>query len=129
MEAISAPPNEPLGVRDLYVAAFLDEVPVGCGALREYDHTTAQMRRIFVRAEHRRKHVARTIVAHLVAGARELGYGRIMIETGDRQAPAMALYGGFGFQSIEPFGEHRQDATSRCYELRIGKDGRGPATG
>jgi putative acetyltransferase len=118
-EPMAAPTNDPLGARDLYVAAFIDSSSVACGALRELDRTTAEVRRMYVRPEHRRKRVGDAILAHLVASARELGYERIVVETGNRQGPATALYRHHGFRPIAPFGEHVKDVTSLCYELHI----------
>jgi putative acetyltransferase len=116
---IAAPTNDPPRGRDLYVAAFLGDSPVGCGALREFDRTTAEVRRMYVRPEHRGKRVGRAILLHLVACARKLGYERLILETGNRQAPAIVFYESHGFKRIEPFGEHVSDPTSVCYEMRI----------
>jgi putative acetyltransferase len=120
-QPMPAPTNDPLQGRDLYVAAFLSDSPVGCGALREFDRTTAEVRRMYVRPEHRRKRVGHAILAHLIASARDLGYERLILETGDEQAPAIAFYGNHGFKRIERFGEHVNDKTSLCYELLIGR--------
>jgi putative acetyltransferase len=111
--------NDPLGVRDLYVAAFLDGSPVGCGSLREFDSITGEVRRMYVRPEHRRKHVGGAILAHLIANARKLGYERIIVETGNKQVPAISLYEHHGFRPIELFGEHVDDPSSLCFELRM----------
>lgn len=118
-EPTPPPTNDPPGARDRYVAAFVEGSPVGCGALREFDRITAEVRRMYVRPEHRRKHVGRAILAHLIGSARELGFRRVILETGNRQAPAMAFYEKYGFGRIEPFGEYVNDATSVCYELHI----------
>lgn len=118
-DPMPAPANDPPGARDLYVAAFLDGSPVGCGALREFDSVTGEVRRMYVRPEHRRKHVGGAILAHLISNARRLGYERIVLETGNRQVAAISLYEHHGFTPIEPFGEHVDDVTSLCYELHI----------
>jgi putative acetyltransferase len=128
VEPMPAPTNDPLRSRDLYVAAFLGGSPVGCGALREFDRTTAEVRRMYVRPEHRHKHVGRTILLHLIASARQLGYERLILETGDRQAPAIAFYESHGFKRVEPFGVHINDPTSLCYEMGIGSARGGRAT-
>lgn len=128
VELLGVPTNEPLRARDLYVGAFLGASPVGCGALREFDRVTAELRRMYVRPEHRRKHVGHTILAHLIASARELGYERLVLETGDKQRPAVAFYESHGFTRIKPFGEHVDDGTSLCYELHIGDARPRPAT-
>lgn len=127
-EPTSLPTNDPPGLRDLYVAAFLTGSPVGCGALREFDRSTAEVRRMYVRPEYRRRHVGRAILAHLIASARELGYERIILETGNKQRAAISLYENQGFRPIEPVGEHVNDGTSLCYELQIASARGGPAT-
>ena len=120
------PTNDALRERDLYVAAFLADSPVGCGALREFDRTTAEVRRMYVRPDHRRNHVGQAILAHLIARAREFGYERLILETGNKQASAIAFYEHYGFKRISPFGQHVADNTSICYELHI--DTPGPAS-
>jgi putative acetyltransferase len=119
-QPMAAPGNDRPGARDLYVAAFMDDSPMGCGALREFDSATAEVRRMYVRAPYRRQHVGRAILAHLISAARELGYRRLILETGDRQEPAIAFYENHGFSRIDRFGEHVNDDTSLCYELHIG---------
>jgi putative acetyltransferase len=116
-----APPpgNAPLGPRDLYVAAMLNEVAVACAAIRELDASRGEIRRMYVKREYRRRHVGRTLLLHLVAEASRLGYQRLCLETGDQQKPAMALYERFGFERIAPFGKYVTDPTSVCYELRL----------
>ena len=115
----SLPTNFPLGPRDVYVAAYLGEVPVACGAIREVDSSTAEVQRIYVHRDYRRRHLGQAIVQHLEHEARRLGYTRLLLETGDRQAPAMALYRTLGFKRIAAFGRHVTDPTSVCYERRL----------
>jgi GNAT superfamily N-acetyltransferase len=110
------PKNAPLGARDIYIAAWLLDVPVGCGAIRELDQATAEIQRMYVHRDFRRKQVGRTILTHLENEARRLGYTRLLLETGDRQAPAIALYEATGFRRVPPFGKHVDDPTSVCYE-------------
>jgi putative acetyltransferase len=123
LRSMLAPTNDPPRARDLYVAAFVGGSPVGCGALREFDGTTAEVRRMYVRPEHRRKQVGGAILVHLIRSARELGYERLILETGNRQAPAISFYEHHGFRRIERFGEHINDETSLCYELPIDSAG------
>lgn len=115
------PTNNRLGPRDVYVVAFLDQQPVACGALRELDRNSAEVRRMYVLREHRRNRVAYAVLTHLAAEARRLGYETLRLETGNRQAPAIALYEAFGFRRIPPFGKYKTDPTSVCFELQLEK--------
>jgi GNAT superfamily N-acetyltransferase len=113
------PKNTPLSARDAYVAAFVDDEAVACGALREIDSVTCEVQRMYTSRSHRRRGAARAILSHLHMEARRLGYKRLKVETGNRQMPAMKLYESYGFARIEPFGKYAQDPTSVCYELPV----------
>ena len=113
------PENAPLGPRDVYVIAYSGQEPIACGALRELDPLTAEVRRMYVLREHRRNRSARTMLSHLVTRARHLGYERLLLETGDKQTAAMALYETSGFQRIAPFGRYKDDPTSVCFERHL----------
>ena len=67
--------------------------------------------------------IGRSIVDHLVAAARERGFGRVSIETGTMAAfaPARALYAGAGFQPCGPFADYR-DSPHSCY-MTLALDG------
>jgi putative acetyltransferase len=62
------------------------------------------------------------MLSHLAAEARRLGYERLRLETGRRQAPALALYERFGFHRIAPFGKYIDDPSSVCFELTLEKE-------
>jgi GNAT superfamily N-acetyltransferase len=113
------PRNAPLGTRDVYVVAWVGDVAVACGAIREWDPTTAEIQRMYVHRDYRRKKVGRTMLLYLESEANRLGYTRLLLETGDRQAPAMALYEASGFHRVPPFGGHVNDPTSVCYERHL----------
>jgi GNAT superfamily N-acetyltransferase len=115
------PTNRPLGPRDAYVAAFVDKVPVACGAIHEIDAVTCEVRRMYTSRSHRRRGAARAVLSHLHREARRLGYEHLRLETGNRQTPAMRLYESYGFVRITPFGAYANDPTSVCYELPVGQ--------
>jgi len=113
------PTNEPLGKRDAFVLALIGGKAAGCGALREIDACSAEVRRMFVRRESRRFGVGRAILSELESKARGLGYRQLLLETGFRQAAAIALYESAGFRRIARFGRHVDDPTSVCFEKTL----------
>jgi len=118
--ADSPPPaNAALGVGDVYLVAFDGNTALACGALRRIDATTAEVRRMFVLAHARRRGLARATLAALEDAAIELGYDTLLLETGHRQQPAMALYEATGFTRIPPFGPYVGDPTSVCFGKRL----------
>lgn len=120
----AAPPtNAPPVPRSSFVLASLDDVVVGCGALRPLDASSgrqiAEIKRMFVLRAVRRQGVARAIVVHLLADALGFGFDTVRLETGNRQPEAQALYAALGFRRIAPFGRYVDDPTSVCFEREL----------
>ena len=72
---------------------------VGCGALRELDPSSGEVKSMRTAAAAQRRGVASAVLEHLVAQARGRGYARLYLETGSAGffAPARSLYEKFGF--------------------------------
>lgn len=102
-----------------FLVVYLEGTPVGCGALRRLDADTGELKRMYVAPAVRGTGLGRRLVAALEAEARTLGIRRLVLETGIRQAAALALYRATGFQPIPLYGEYRlSPGTSVC----LGKD-------
>jgi GNAT superfamily N-acetyltransferase len=118
------PTNAPHAPGCIYLVAYDGERPVGMGALRpmpvaageERAPGTAEVRRMFVEAAYRRRGVGRSVLSALERRAATMGYRRLVLETGNRQTPAIALYEASGFRSTEPFGPYEGDPLNRCFE-------------
>ena len=104
--------------RLVFLVARMGNRPVACGAVRELDTATGEIKRMFVRPEHRGQGVARAILAALEARAAELGYSSLRIETGSRQPEAVGLYASAGYVAIPPFGKYAGSPYSHCFEKR-----------
>jgi GNAT superfamily N-acetyltransferase len=100
----------------VFLIAWLDDVPAGCGALKLRAPGTGEVKRMFVRAESRGQGVARAILDELEAAARARGCRRLLVETGWNQPEAIALYQRAGYRSIPCYGEYAGNAYSRCFE-------------
>jgi|SRR5262249_32912421 len=112
-------PEETADGRGTFLVVYRGETPVGCGALRLLDAETAELKRMYVSRPARGKGLGRRILAALEAEARALGVRRLVLETGVRQAAALALYRSTGFHPISLFGEYcLSPETSVC----LGKD-------
>lgn len=87
---------------------------VGCGALRELDPRHGEIKSMRTVMAHRRKGVAREVVAHIIEEARRRSYERLSLETGSMKAfeAAQRLYASFGFVRCPPFGDYREDPNS-----------------
>jgi GNAT superfamily N-acetyltransferase len=69
-----------------------DGLAVTGGAFRRFDEHTAELKRIWTRATHRRRGLARLLLTELERVIDERGYTRIYLTTGSRQPGAKALY-------------------------------------
>lgn len=88
--------------------------PVGCGAIRRLDASTAEIKRMYVAPALRGRGVGWAILAALEQEARRLGVSELVLETGDRLTEALALYERCGFKRIAAFGEYVGSPLSVC---------------
>jgi GNAT superfamily N-acetyltransferase len=102
-----------------FVVARVDGRAVGCGAVRRLDETTVEVKRMYVEPEQRGRGVAKEILRHLEAAARELGAARAVLETGVYQDEAIGLYRRAGYVEVACWGEYATSATSVCFEKMI----------
>ena len=103
--------------RSGFVVAWLDELPVGCGAIRPTDNTkVAEIKRMYVREIARGKGISRQILTALEDIAKEYSYECIILETGIYQTAAIALYEKAGYQRTACYGEYVDNPHSICYE-------------
>lgn len=61
---------------------------------------TAELKRIWTHVAHRRRGLARRVLAELELRARDLGYPRLYLTTGPRQPEAAALYRAAGYTPL-----------------------------
>ena len=115
----SLPTNLPTPPRGTYLLVYDGSKPVGSGALRPIDESTAEIRRVYVLKEYRRHGVARMMLEALEKEATRLQYKSMRLETGNRQTAAMRLYESSGFTQIPPFGPYVNDPISVCYEKPV----------
>ena len=99
----------------VFVVAWVDGDAIGCGGIRQYDATTGEIKRMYVKPEMRRRGISRAVLEELEARARAIGYVRLVLETGVRQPEAIALYESAGYDAIEPYGYYKHEPASRCY--------------
>ncbi|MFB9516321.1 GNAT family N-acetyltransferase [Streptomyces purpureus] len=120
--AMFAPPS------GLYLMAYdADGRAVATGGWRTQDENDegysdgdAELKRMFVIPEARGVGLARRILAALEADARAAGRTRMVLETGDQQPEAIALYTSSGYVPCTKFGLYRDYPNSRCFAKPLG---------
>jgi putative acetyltransferase len=98
------------------VVAFENGIAVGCGAIKEYDEDTVEVKRMYVSPESRKKGIATKILNELEMWAVELSYKKSRLETGKRQPEAIGLYKLNGYKLIPNFGQYAGVENSVCFE-------------
>jgi putative acetyltransferase len=97
------------------IVAYLGEKAVSCGAIRPFDKETMEVKRMFTSLESRGKGIASQILAALENWSQELGYKKCVLETGIRQAEAIALYEKNAYELIPCYGQYLNVENSLCY--------------
>lgn len=94
----------------VFLVAHLDGEPVGCGGWRSHgdDGAVAELKRMYTVPAARGRGVARAVLAAVERSAREQGRKRIILECGDKQPEAIAMYAAAGYARIPNFGYYRE---------------------
>ncbi|MEK4977079.1 GNAT family N-acetyltransferase [Bacillus sp. FSL K6-6540] len=103
----------------LFVVAYHDGQPVGCGAIRPLDAESVEIKRFFVDVPYRNRGVASRILLFLEEQAKTRGYRFSRLETGEPQKESVHFYKKLGYAQIEPFGEYIGCEYSLCFEKSL----------
>jgi putative acetyltransferase len=96
------------------IIAYINNQPVGCGCIKPIDLFTVEIKRMFVLPEHRGKGTAMAIIDELELLAKELSFKRAILETGNRQPEAIAVYKKSGYSIIDNYGPYVNMKSSIC---------------
>jgi GNAT superfamily N-acetyltransferase len=98
------------------VVAYYQEEPVGCGAIKDFEVDAMEVKRMFVKPAFRGKSIASEILAVLEKWTTELGKLKTVLETGNKQPEAIALYLKNGYIQIANYGQYIGVENSLCFE-------------
>lgn len=98
------------------IIAYDNIKPIGCGCFKPYNDATVEIKRMFMRPEYRGKGVSKCLLRELESWAYELGFSRLVLETGKRQPEAIGLYEKYGFKRIKNYGPYVNLSNSICFE-------------
>lgn len=101
------------------VVAYMENKPVGCGAFKEFNLSSVEIKRMFTLPEARAKGIATLILKELENWATQLGYSSSILETGIRQTEAIALYKKNLYNSTPNYGQYAGVKNSMCFEKKI----------
>jgi GNAT superfamily N-acetyltransferase len=94
---------------------------VGCGCFKQHPHgeSTIELKRMYVAPAARGRRIGTQIVGALEQWGRELGFSRAVLETGDRQHEAIALYTRCGYARTPNFPPYDALPASVCMRKNL----------
>lgn len=101
------------------VVLYHEHQPAACGAIKEYEPGTMEVKRMFVPPAHRGKGLASAVLTELETWAAELGYQQCILETGDTMPDAIALYKKNGYLPIPNYGQYVGVKSSVCFGKQL----------
>lgn len=80
---------------------------LGCVGIRESESDACEVKRLYVRADARRRGIGRVLVRAAMDHARAMGYHHMRLTTvPDEMAGVQALYESLGFSESDPYRHH-----------------------
>ena len=104
---------------DTVLIAYSNGLPAGCGCFKKYDDTSAEIKRMFVKNTERGQGIAYKILSELERWAKESGFKDTILETGDKQHEAIALYQKLGYVITSNYGQYSDLETSICMRKEL----------
>ncbi|MEN9684590.1 MAG: hypothetical protein RLZZ28_376 [Bacteroidota bacterium] len=98
------------------IVLYEKDVAIGCGAIKAFNPTVAEIKRMFVLPACRSRGLATKILLELQQWAGELGFHSCILETGKRQVEAIQLYQKQGFRITPNYGQYAGIENSVCFE-------------
>ncbi len=109
-----AEPNRPENM-DALAVVYENGQPIACGAWKAVDGDTAELKRIFVLPEHRRRGIASRMMQQLESHAAYHGYRKMILETATTTADSQKLYLSQGYRRIDYYGSPAGAENCMCF--------------
>ena len=90
--------------------------PVGCGGIKRFSESEAEIKRMYVPSTHREKGIATLILTELEVWSTELNFQKCILETLKDKPYAIAFYEKNNYNVIPNFGEYIEAENSICFE-------------
>lgn len=104
---------------DTVVIAYINDIPVGCGCIKKFDTSSAELKRMFVDTNYRGQGIGSAVLTELENWAKEIKYSSILLETGTVQQDAIKLYQKHGYQIIPNFDPYIGNELSICFKKSL----------
>jgi GNAT superfamily N-acetyltransferase len=110
--------NRPENMTALAVVYEAGE-PIACGAWKRIDGITAELKRLYVLPEYRRRGAAGSLIAALEADAAAAGIRRMILETAVDTADSHRLYLSAGYRIMDYYGSPAGAENCLCFRKEL----------
>lgn len=100
----------------IFLVVLDDDKVIGSGAVRKFDETTAELKRMWLMETYHGKGIGFRVITQLFTFARSKGYRRIILQTSPEQTRAIAFYKRLGFYEIPCYNDEPDEISM---ELKI----------
>ena len=101
------------------IVIYENDEPVGCGAFKNYNEDSVEIKRMFVHPCVRKRGFATIILNELTNWALQLNFHYAVLETGDKMTEAINLYLKERFEIIPNYPPYDKEPTSRCFKKKL----------
>ncbi len=101
------------------VIAYLNDVPVGCGAFKQSALKTVEIKRMFTILNKRGFGISKKVLFELEQWAKELSFQKCILETGKKQHEAINLYKNYGYKLTDNYDPYTDVENSLCFEKKL----------
>ena len=105
---------DPAEITVTILAVDEDGTPVGHAALRPFERDL-EVKKVFVPQNHRGTGISKLMMLALEDIARERGVDALILQTGELQTPAIALYLKLGYLPVPAYGRYAAVPFGLCY--------------
>lgn len=116
IEMTRAGPEEFDPPAGLFIVLVDGSTTAAGGGFRRHDSQTCEVKRMWTSPQYRRRGLAISVLQALEDAARDVGYDRVILETGPMQPEAEAMYAARGYRRIDVYG-HYPEARAFCLDL------------
>ena len=102
--------------------AKIEGNPVGCVALRSFEPGICEMKRLFVEPECRSKGLGKTLAKKVIQEAKNKGYHKMLLDTGDFMVAAQSLYSSLGFKTADQYYDVPAEVLERTVFMELSLD-------
>lgn len=108
-----------INVLNHVVVAYYENEAIACGAFKEFNTESVEIKRMFTNPDTRGKGIATLVLKELENWAHTIGYKSCVLETGKRQTEAVNFYKKCGYKIIPKYGQYVNMENSLCFKKQL----------